>query len=154
MRIVLQRVRQAEVEVDSELIAAIGSGLVLLLGFGGQDCKDLPGSDNWNACINKLPKLRIFPDEKNRSNLSLEQVAGEILVVSQFTLYAEWRKGRRPCYTAAAEPDLARYLYESFLRDINVVYPEKVKQGRFGAEMNVKLTNWGPVTLFWDTEQH
>ena len=153
MRIVLQRVKEAEVRVDSQAIASIGQGVVLLLGFGGQDDKYLPSSETWKVCIHKLPKLRIFPDEEGKSNLSLEQIGGEMLIVSQFTLYADWRKGRRPSFAGAANPELARYLYDCFYKDVQDVYPEKVKQGSFGAEMDVILTNWGPVTLFWDTEQ-
>lgn len=153
MRIVLQRVKEARVVVNSQIVASIGQGFVLLVGFGGQDDRSLPHSEHWKTCINKLPKLRVFPDEEGKSNLSLEQIEGAILVISQFTLYADWRKGRRPSFTAAAPPELARYLYDCFLKDVQLSCPERVSAGIFGAEMDLNLTNWGPLTLFWDTEK-
>lgn len=141
MRIVVQRVKEARVTVDGETTGAIGPGLVCLVGFTHGD-----GKEEVNWCAEKLVHLRIFEDEEGKMNRSLLDVGGSILSVSQFTLYGDCRKGRRPNFLAAAEPDEATRLYEHFnecLQGLGV----SVATGVFGAMMQVSLTNDGPVTL-------
>ena len=145
MRAVVQLVSQAEVKVKNQLIGKIGRGIVVLLGVGKNDTeKDV----SWLA--DKIIHLRIFADAAGKMNLSLKDIAGEILVVSQFTLYGDCRKGRRPSYSKAAEPEKANNLYEAFINSIrqnNIT----VASGRFQAMMEVSLTNDGPVTLLLDS---
>ena len=145
MRALLQRTSGAAVSVDGVTIGAIGNGLVVLLGVG-------PDDDESSAVslARRVVELRIFRDAEGRTNHALSDVAGAVLVVSQFTLFADTRRGRRPGFTGAAPPDLAERLYERFcaaLRDLGVV----VATGRFGAEMAVTLTNDGPFTIWLDT---
>ena len=146
MRALLQRVSRAEVRVDGEPIGAIGQGLVVLLGVGPTDDSSVADS-----LAVKVAELRIFADEEGRSNRSLLDVAGEALVVSQFTLFADTRRGRRPGFTGAADPEVAISLYERFagaLEGLGV----SVARGRFGAEMAVELVNDGPFTIWLDTD--
>lgn len=142
MRVVVQRVSEASVEVEGEVVGAIGPGLLVLAGF-------LPGDDqgttSWMAA--KLVNLRIFADAEGRMNRSLIDVAGEVLVVSQFTLYGNVAKGRRPSFVRAARPETAIPLYERFVAELEALLPGRVRCGRFGAEMKVALVNDGPVTL-------
>ncbi len=141
MRVVVQRVRQGSVSVGGRQIAAIGKGYVLLVGIGPQDSED-----NARIMAEKIATLRIFEDAQGKMNLSLQDVGGEALVVSQFTLYADARKGRRPSFTGAALPDLARPLVDRFaelLREQGI----PVQCGEFGAEMLVEILNDGPVTI-------
>ena len=146
MRVLLQRVREASVEVEGEVIGEIGRGLVLLVGVGlGDDESDA------RYLADKVLNLRIFPDEEGKFNFSIKDIGGEILVVSQFTLYADTRKGRRPSFTEAAPPELAKPLIEKFtdfLRESGL----RVETGRFGAKMLVKILNDGPVTLLLDSK--
>lgn len=159
MKILLQRVTRAKVEVNSETVACIGHGLLALVGFGRHDEPDLPKKDAWRAMQRKMVELRIFPDEQDKLNLDLgqyrpegaDQPGGELLLVSQFTLYADCRKGRRPSFTSAAPPDTARALYDRFVADMKELLPNKVQSGVFGAEMAVSLVNWGPVTIELDS---
>lgn len=147
MRVLLQRVKHASVHVDGEAIGSIGHGLLLLVGIGQTD----QGEDA-RYLADKIVNLRIFDDEAGRMNQSLLEVAGQILSVSQFTLFANLRKGRRPSYTAAAEPQDAERLFEQF----NVILREhhlEVQTGKFGAMMDVQLVNDGPVTLWLDSEK-
>lgn len=141
MKVVLQRVERSEVRVDGRVTGRIGRGLLVLAGFGPDDTdEDL----RWMA--DKVRGLRIFPDEDGRMNRDLAEVDGALLVVSQFTLYGDASKGRRPSFVGAAEPDRARALYERFL----VLCAEggtPVESGEFGAMMDVELVNAGPVTL-------
>jgi D-tyrosyl-tRNA(Tyr) deacylase len=146
VRAVLQRVSRAEVRVDGEVIGAIGQGLVVLLGVGPDDDEAVA-----DALARKVAELRIFADEEGRTNRSLLDVGGEALVVSQFTLFADTSRGRRPGFTGAALPDRAIPLYELFasvLEGLGV----RVARGRFGAEMAVELVNEGPFTIWLDTE--
>jgi D-tyrosyl-tRNA(Tyr) deacylase len=141
MRAVLQRVRRGRVTVAGEEISAIGPGLVILLGVGQAD---LPEQAEWLA--EKIAALRIFEDGQGKTNLAISEVGGEVLVVSQFTLYADTRKGRRPSFTDAAPPELARHLLDIFiqkLREKNLV----VREGEFGAHMLVDIENDGPLTI-------
>lgn len=146
MRAVIQRVSKAQVTVSGEEIGAIGTGLLVLLGIAPDDTEQ---EGRWLA--NKLVSLRIFPDEAGKMNLSLAEIRGEVLVVSQFTLFGDVRKGRRPSFVGAAPPELARPLYERFCDALRAEGVSHVARGRFGADMAVSLTNDGPVTLLIDT---
>ena len=146
MRIVLQRVHRASVQVDRKVIASISEGLLLLVGIGRDD-EDLD-LGHW---ARKIVQLRIFEDEAGKMNLSLQDTGGEMLVVSQFTLYGNVHKGRRPSFSEAAPPQEAKRLLDAF---VNALRAEKitVKTGSFGASMTVELVNDGPVTLVLDLE--
>ena len=147
MRALLQRTTGAEVRADGDLIATIGAGLVILLGVGPDD-DDATADD----LARKAAGLRIFRDEDGRTNRSLLDIGGDALVVSQFTLYADTRRGRRPGFTAGARPELAERLYLRFadaLRTLGLT----VATGRFGAEMAVRLVNDGPFTIWLDTAE-
>jgi len=146
MRALLQRTSGARVRVDGEVVGEVGPGLVVLLGVGPSDREDVA-----DALARRVTELRIFDDADGRTNLSLIDVGGAALVVSQFTLYADTRRGRRPGFTGAAAPELAERLYLRFaaaLREMGV----KVATGRFGAVMEVELVNDGPFTIWLDTD--
>lgn len=145
MRAVVQLVRQASVTVDNSVVSRIGAGLLVLLGI----CKEDTPRDA-KMLAQKTVHLRIFPDGKRLMNLSLLDVGGEMLVVSQFTLYGDCRKGRRPSYTGAAGPEQAEELYELFMKEACSL-GVAVAAGRFQAMMDVELTNQGPVTLLLDS---
>ncbi len=145
MRALLQRVSQAGVRVDGEEIAAIGAGLLVFLGVTGSDA---PAEADWLA--DKTAELRIFGDEAGKMNRSLLDIGGGILVVSQFTLYGDCRRGRRPGFERAASPDQARRLYEYFM-DRLAARGLAVSAGRFAAHMEISLVNDGPVTFLLDT---
>ena len=146
MRALLQRVLRAEVRVDGQTTGAIGVGLLVLLGVG-------PADDEATAIAlaRRVTELRIFRDTEGRTNCSVIDAEGDVLVVSQFTLFADTRRGRRPGFTGAAAPDLARRLYERFCEAVSALGP-RVARGEFGAEMAVELVNDGPFTLWLDTE--
>ncbi len=147
MRSVVQRVRSAQVEVDGKVIGKIGKGLLVLLGVCDDDSeKDM----KWLA--DKIAGLRIFTDENDKMNLSLEDVGGEMLIVSQFTLYGDCKKGRRPNFTLAGKPDFAEEMYNKFTEYIKGSLG-KVETGEFGADMLVTLENDGPVTLIIDSKE-
>lgn len=142
MRILLQRVSQARVSVDDRVIAEIGPGLMLLVGVGPTD-----GEDQARYLANKVANLRIFEDQEGKMNRSLREVGGSAIVVSQFTLYADTRKGRRPSFTDSAPPSIAEPLVERFavlLEELGV----PTQRGEFGAHMLVEIANDGPVTIF------
>jgi len=147
MRAVLQRVSRAKVTVDDEITGEIGKGILVLLGVGSGDTET-----EARQLVEKIGNLRIFDDEDGKMNLSLADIEGELLVVSQFTLYADTRKGRRPSYIGAAAPDEANRLYEYFVAEALKVVP-RVATGRFQAMMDVELVNDGPVTIILDTSQ-
>ena len=147
MRAVVQRVTHASVAVDGETVGAIGRGYLVLLGVGHGDTR--AEADKLWA---KLRGLRINEDENGKTNLALADVAGEVLVVSQFTLYADCRHGRRPSFTAAGAPDVANELYEYFISLVEQDV-EHVAHGIFGADMKVDLTNDGPFTILLDTDE-
>jgi D-tyrosyl-tRNA(Tyr) deacylase len=142
MRVVLQRVSRGSVAVGGEVVGEIGSGLVLLVGFTQEDGEEALG---WMA--DKILGLRVFNDRDGKMNLSLQEVGGDVLVVSQFTLYGDTRKGRRPSFVHAAPPDLAIPLYDRFLDLLREKASGRVESGEFGAMMDVALVNAGPVTL-------
>lgn len=147
MRIVLQRVNRAAVQADGEMTGSIGKGFLILLGVSDKDTEETAGK-----MAEKICKLRIFEDENGKTNLALADVGGELLVVSQFTLYADCRKGNRPSFTGAGAPDAANRLYEYFM-DCCKNYVEKVEHGIFGADMKIDLENDGPFTLMLDSEE-
>ncbi len=145
MRAVLTRVRSADVKIDGAICGQIGTGFLILLGVGPEDTRH-----EATKLAEKLLGLRIFCDAQGKMNLGLESVGGQVLVVSQFTLYGSVRKGRRPSFTGAADPALAEELYEFFLAECaRLGYPPQ--HGRFGADMKVSSVNDGPVTLVVDS---
>ena len=147
MRAVLTRVRSASVTIDGEVVGKIGRGFLILLGVGPEDTEK-----ECRYLAEKALGLRIFTDEEDKMNLGLDAVNGEVLVVSQFTLYGNCRKGRRPSFAEAAGPELGEKLYEKFLSICEELgYPPQ--HGRFGASMQVESVNDGPVTLILDTDQ-
>ena len=147
MRAVIQRVSQAEVQVDGEIVGRITHGLLILLGVQHND-----GLDDVRYLASKLVSLRIFEDENGKMNNDVRDQQGAILVVSQFTLYADCRKGRRPSFTQAASPTLAHELYEAFISEVaRLGMP--VAQGCFGAHMTVSLINDGPVTILLESPE-
>jgi len=142
MRVVLQRVSQARVVVDGRVVGEIGAGHLLLVGFTEGDSAD---DSEWMA--DKVVGLRVFNDSEGKMNRDLDEVDGSLLVVSQFTLYGDTKKGRRPSFVHAAPPDLAIPLYEGFVKLLESRLPGRVATGEFGAMMEVSLVNDGPVTL-------
>jgi D-tyrosyl-tRNA(Tyr) deacylase len=148
MRAVIQRVREGSVEIEGNQIGRIGQGLVILLGVGQgdteKDAKYLSG---------KIINLRIFEDKQGKMNLSVKDINGQILVISQFTLYGDCKKGRRPSFVSAALPDKAIKLYEYFIKCIKG-YNLKIETGQFQAMMLVKIFNDGPVTILLDSEKN
>lgn len=146
MRALIQRVSQGRVTIEGEVAGAIGPGWVVLLGVGQ---RDVPEDADWLA--QKLCELRLFSDDAGKFNLSLEDVDGQVLVVSQFTLYADARKGRRPGFTDSAPPEQAIPLYERFVAQLRA-RGRTVATGRFGADMHVEIHNDGPVTLLLERE--
>ena len=147
MRAVLTRVRSASVEIDGKIVGQIGQGFLILLGVGPEDTEE-----KCRYLCEKALGLRVFEDENGKMNRSLEDVGGQVLVVSQFTLYGNCRKGRRPSFTDAADPELGNRLYEKFLSVCEELgYPPQ--HGQFGADMKVASVNDGPVTLILDTDQ-
>ncbi len=147
MRAVLTRVNSASVTIDGETVGKIGRGFLILLGVGPEDTEK-----ECRYLAEKALGLRVFEDENGKMNLGLEQIGGQVLVVSQFTLFGNCRKGRRPSFTGAADPELGNRLYEQFLSDCtDLGYPPQ--HGRFGADMLVESVNDGPVTLILDTKE-
>ena len=147
MRAVLTRVKSASVTIDGEVVGKIGQGFLILLGVGPEDTER-----ECRYLAEKALGLRVFEDENEKMNLGLADVGGEVLVVSQFTLYGNCRKGRRPSFAEAANPELGNRLYERFLEICEELgYPPQ--HGRFGADMQVESVNDGPVTLILDTDQ-
>ena len=147
MRAVLTRVKSASVTIDGQVVGKIGRGFLILLGVGPEDTEK-----ESRYLAEKALGLRIFEDENVKMNLGLDSVNGEVLVVSQFTLFGNCRKGRRPSFAGAAGPELGEKLYEQFLSDCAALgYPPQ--HGRFGADMQVESINDGPVTLILDTDQ-
>ena len=148
MKAVIQRVSHSSVTIDGEKVASIEKGLLILLGIVNEDSQD---DINWLA--KKISNIRIFGDENNVMNKSLIDMAGNAIVVSQFTLHANTKKGNRPSYIKAAKPDIAIPLYEAFVKQLELELGKQVQTGEFGADMKVELLNDGPVTIIIDTKQ-
>ena len=148
MRALIQRVSHASVTVEGECVGKIEKGLLVLLGVGPQDTEEIV-----EKMADKMMRLRIFSDENDKINRSLSDVDGELLLVSQFTLYADCRKGRRPSFVNAAAPAEADRLYEYFQQSVKNAGVAKVEHGKFGASMQVELLNNGPVTIMLDTDE-
>jgi len=147
MRVVIQRVTQASVTIAGNVNGQIGLGLLVLAGFSPADS---PEDLQWTA--KKIAQLRIFADAEDKMNLSVQDVAGDILLISQFTLYANTKKGNRPSYINAAPPDLAIPLYQQFHQLLEEAVGKSIETGIFGADMQVNLLNDGPVTIFIDSQ--
>ena len=147
MRFVIQRVKHASVEVEGEIIGKIGQGFLVLIGVSEEDTEAVA-----DKMIKKLIGMRIFEDAEGKTNLSLESVAGELLLVSQFTLYADCKKGNRPSFIKAGKPDLANSLYEYIIAECKKQV-SVVETGSFGADMKVELLNDGPFTILLDSAE-
>ena len=147
MRVVVQRVSNASVTINNQIFSTIHNGLLVLLGIENDDT---PEDIDW--LCSKLVNLRIFSDSEGIMNLSVKEISGEFLVVSQFTLHASTKKGNRPSYIRAAKPDIAVPLYESFINTLTKTSGLSVKTGQFGADMKINLLNDGPVTIIIDTK--
>lgn len=147
MRIVLQRVLEAKVDIDGVTKGKIGKGFLLLVGVGEGDTKEIA-----DKLIEKISRLRIFEDSEGKTNLSIDQVGGEVLVVSQFTLYADCKKGNRPSFVKAGNPALAEELYEYILTRCRELF-KNTESGEFGADMKVSLINDGPFTVILDSNE-
>lgn len=153
MRIVLQRVTDAKVSVHGAVKGETGLGLLALVGFGKEDPAELPTLPIWKKMIDKMLNLRIFEDDEGKLNRSLMDIKGDIMLVSQFTLYANCTKGRRPSFTDACPPDTAEPLFDQFVEATRDQAPGVVATGEFGAEMHLDFTNWGPVTILLDSNE-
>lgn len=147
MRAVIQKVTRASLSIDSEIYSQIGEGLMVLLGIEDSDTNE---DIEWLA--DKIRKLRIFEDENGVMNLSVEDVKGEMMIVSQFTLHASTKKGNRPTYIRASKPEFSKPMYESFVARTREVFAGKVATGVFGADMKIELVNNGPTTIIIDTK--
>ena len=147
MKFVIQRVTHAEVAVEGEVIGKIGKGFMVLIGVAQDDTRVIA-----DKMVKKLTGLRIFEDENGKTNLALKDVDGELLLISQFTLYANCKKGNRPSFIEAGSPDMSNELYEYIIEECKKVIPV-VERGNFGADMKVSLLNDGPFTIVLDSEQ-
>ena len=147
MKAAIQRVSQSSVTIDAEIVAEIQKGLLVLVGIEDSDSQE---DISW--LTSKIANLRIFADENEVMNLSLKDIDGEMIVVSQFTLHALTKKGNRPSYIKASKPEIAIPLYESFVKQMEIELGKKIQTGQFGADMKVSLVNDGPVTIIIDTK--
>jgi D-aminoacyl-tRNA deacylase len=147
MKVVIQRVSQASVTISQKIVADIQIGLLVLVGI---EDEDMPNDIEW--LVNKIINLRIFGDENEVMNLSVKEVNGEIIVVSQFTLHASTKKGNRPSYLKAAKPEFSIPMYGNFVNELEIALGKKIQTGQFGADMKVSLLNDGPVTIIMDSK--
>lgn len=147
MKIVLQRVSQSSVTIDHKIVAEIQKGLLVLVGI-----EDADNQEDIDWLVSKIVNLRIFGDENDVMNLSVKDIDGEIIVVSQFTLHASTKKGNRPSYIKASKPDIAIPIYENFIQKLRFEFGKKIQTGVFGADMKVALINDGPVTIVIDSK--
>ena len=145
MKIIVQRVKQAQVSIEGQVYSQIKQGLLLLVGVGPED-----QAEDLDYAVRKLVNMRIFSDAEGKMNLSVKDIEGEILSISQFTLFADTKKGNRPAFTGAAKPDMAEAFYQDLNRKLAKEIP--VETGVFGADMQVELINDGPVTIILDTK--
>jgi D-tyrosyl-tRNA(Tyr) deacylase len=148
MRVLLQRVQSANVEIDQVRVAEIDYGMLLLVGIHGDDDLQIV-----EKMCRKIIQLRIFPDDQQKMNLDALQIKAQCLVVSQFTLYADCKKGNRPSFTQSAEPSKAKALYEAFVMNLEKLLAQNVPTGRFGAHMQVQFINDGPVSIWLDSAE-
>ena len=148
MKFVIQRVTSANVKVDGKVIGAIDKGFMVLIGISNEDTRDIA-----DKMIEKMLKLRIFEDVEGKTNLSLSDVGGAVLLISQFTLYADCKKGNRPSFINAGKPDMANELYEYIISKCKTYDGLKVERGQFGADMKVSLVNDGPFTIVLDSSE-
>lgn len=147
MKIVLQRVSSASVTIDNKIVADIQKGLLVLVGI-----EDADNQEDIDWLVNKITNIRIFGDENDIMNLSVKDIDGDIIVVSQFTLHAATKKGNRPSYIKASKPEIAIPLYENFVKRLEIEFGKKVQTGIFGGDMKVLLLNDGPVTIVIDSK--
>ena len=147
MKFVIQRVLNSSVRVDGETIGSIGKGFMVLIGVADTDTKEIA-----DKLVDKMIKLRIFEDSEGKTNLSLSDVGGELLLVSQFTLYADCKKGNRPSFIKAGKSDFANEMYEYIIGKCKTYEGLKIERGKFGADMKVELVNDGPFTIVLDSE--
>ena len=147
MKVVIQRVSSASVTIETEIAANIQSGLLVLVGIEDDDSQD---DINWLS--QKIINLRIFADDNGVMNLSVKDIEGELIIVSQFTLHASTKKGNRPSYIKASKPDIAIPMYEKFVKQMELELGKKIQTGKFGADMKVALVNDGPVTIIIDSK--
>ena len=147
MRVVIQKVTQASVSIENQIVASIDKGLLVLVGIEDGDTNE---DIAWLSA--KIVNLRVFDDDNGVMNLSVKEVKGEVLIVSQFTLHASTKKGNRPSYIKAARPEVAIPIYEAFIKQVESLLGKKVPTGQFGAMMQVSLCNDGPVTILIDTK--
>lgn len=147
MKTVLQRVSSASVTIDNKVVADIKTGLLVLVGI-----EDLDSQDDIDWLVGKIAKIRIFDDENKVMNLSVQDIDGDVIVVSQFTLHASTKKGNRPSYIKASKPEIAIPLYENFVQKLEKELGKKIQTGTFGADMKVSLVNDGPVTIVIDSK--
>jgi D-tyrosyl-tRNA(Tyr) deacylase len=148
MRVLIQRVSEATVKVDHKVVGQIGHGLLLFVGIEAQD-----NATDIDWLTTKIAQMRIFADKQGVMNLSLQDINGQALVISQFTLHAQTKRGNRPSYIKAAKPDIAIPLYQQFMDSLQQKIAQPIQQGVFGADMKVALINDGPVTLWLDSQQ-
>ena len=148
MKFVIQRVANADVKVDGKVLGAIDKGFMVLIGISNEDTKEIA-----DKMIDKMIKLRIFEDAEGKTNLSLADVGGALLLISQFTLYADCKKGNRPSFIYAGKPDMANELYEHIISKCKTYDGLKVERGQFGAGMKVSLVNDGPFTIILDSKE-
>ena len=142
MKLVIQRVKESNLKIDGNNFSSIGNGMVILIGISKED-----DTSKLKKIATKLSNLRIFNDEFGKMNKNINDIKGEILVVSQFTLYADIKKGNRPSFTNAAKPIIAINIYQKFIDELQAVINTKIKTGEFGADMKIELINDGPVTI-------
>ena len=147
MRVVIQKVTQASVSIENQIVASIDKGLLVLVSI-----EDTDTNDNIAWLSAKIVNLRVFDDDNGVMNLSVKEVGGEVLIVSQFTLHASTKKGNRPNYIKAARPEVAIPIYEAFIKQVESLLGKRVPTGQFGAMMQVSLCNDGPVTILIDTK--
>lgn len=145
MKIIIQRVARAQVTIEGQSVGSIQQGLLLLVGVGPED-----GAEDLDYAVRKIVNMRIFSDDAGKMNLSVKDIEGQILSISQFTLFADTKKGNRPAFTGAASPDMASQFYQDFNQSLAEHVP--VETGQFGADMQVDLVNDGPVTIILDTK--
>jgi D-aminoacyl-tRNA deacylase len=147
LKVIIQRVLSSSVEIESKIVAEIQKGLLVLVGI-----EDADNQEDINWLTSKIINLRIFGDENNLMNLSVKDINGDIIVVSQFTLHAFTKKGNRPSYIKASKPDIAIPMYEKFVKQLEIELGKRVQTGLFGADMKVSLVNDGPVTIIIDSK--